>query len=470
MTTRKIQDRRLDSRKARETNCKARGMPYYRKIEEGLHVGYRRLRRQAGTWWCRHYVGEGKYDVERLGTADDLTDAFADGDTDPQTLKLLDAIADPVLTFDQAQALARARKGKRATGVTGPLTVKDAVDLYLEKLEGEGSKSVDDARYRAKAFIYSRLGTVEVRALTADTLRKWLARLAKEGARLRTAKNKKQKHRDFEVDDAEAVRRRRATANRVLTILKAALNQAWRDDKVSSDKAWRSVQPFAEVDTARVRYLTVAEAKRLINASAPQFRPLVQAALATGARYGELARLTVADFNADSGTVAIRQSKSSKARHVVLTDEGVEFFKQLCVGRTGNEILLPNRGRFDRALEQERKRLRRDGKPDTAAKVSDDGKWRKSEQEWPMHDACDHANIKPRASFHVLRHTYASHAVMNGVPLLVVAKNLGHSDTRMVEKHYGHLAPSYIADAIREGAPRFGIVSDSKVAQFGSST
>ena len=59
-------------------------------------------------------------------------------------------------------------------------------------------------------------------------------------------------------------------------------------------------------------------------------------------------------------------------------------------------------------------------------------------------------------SFHILRHSWASLAVMAGVPLLVVAKNLGHADTRMVEKHYGHLAPSYIADAIRAGAPRFG--------------
>jgi hypothetical protein len=50
------------------------------------------------------------------------------------------------------------------------------------------------------------------------------------------------------------------------------------------------------------------------------------------------------------------------------------------------------------------------------------------------------------------------------MPLLVVAKNLGHSDTRMVEKHYGHLAPSYIADAIRAGAPRFGIEMDTRVA------
>jgi hypothetical protein len=44
---------------------------------------------------------------------------------------------------------------------------------------------------------------------------------------------------------------------------------------------------------------------------------------------------------------------------------------------------------------------------------------------------------------------------MNGVPLMVVAKNLGHTDTRMVEKHYGHMAPGYVADAIRAGAPRF---------------
>jgi hypothetical protein len=52
---------------------------------------------------------------------------------------------------------------------------------------------------------------------------------------------------------------------------------------------------------------------------------------------------------------------------------------------------------------------------------------------------------------------------MNGTPLLVVAKNLGHADTRMVEKHYGHLAPSFIADAIRAGAPRYCVNADKRV-------
>jgi len=56
---------------------------------------------------------------------------------------------------------------------------------------------------------------------------------------------------------------------------------------------------------------------------------------------------------------------------------------------------------------------------------------------------------------------------MNGVPLLVVAKNLGHADTRMVERHYGHLAPSYIAHAIRANAPRFGMVESSGLRVLG---
>jgi integrase len=219
--------------------------------------------------------------------------------------------------------------------------------------------------------------------------------------------------------------------------LRAALNHAFRDDLVASDAAWRKVKSFKGVDSARVRYLTVAQARRLVNATDSEFRPLVQAALQTGCRYSELARLEVPDFNPDSGTLAIRRSKSGKARHVVLTDEGVFFFRQLTAGRAGSEIML---------------------------RKANGEAWRASHQLRPTVQACMHAKIDPPVSFHALRHTWASHAVMNGVPLLVVAKNLGHADTRMVEKHYGHLAPSYIADAIRAGAPKFGFKPNPKIA------
>jgi integrase len=60
----------------------------------------------------------------------------------------------------------------------------------------------------------------------------------------------------------------------------------------------------------------------------------------------------------------------------------------------------------------------------------------------------------PRAATsHTLRHTYASLMVTDSVPLMVIARNLGHADTRMVEKHYGHLATSYVRKAIRAAKP-----------------
>ena len=55
---------------------------------------------------------------------------------------------------------------------------------------------------------------------------------------------------------------------------------------------------------------------------------------------------------------------------------------------------------------------------------------------------------------------------MNGAPLQVVAHNLGHSDTRMVDKHYAHLQPSYVADAIRAAAPKLGIATPGKVVRL----
>ncbi len=39
----------------------------------------------------------------------------------------------------------------------------------------------------------------------------------------------------------------------------------------------------------------------------------------------------------------------------------------------------------------------------------------------------------------------------------VIAAQLGHADTRMTEKHYAHLAPSYVAQTIRANFPVLGL-------------
>jgi integrase len=175
-----------------------------------------------------------------------------------------------------------------------------------------------------------------------------------------------------------------------------------------------------------IRFLTTEEALRLVNASDQEFRPLVRAALFSGCRYGELCALKVADFDLENSTLAIRYSKGGRPRHVYLTEEGAQFFEEVTVGRGREELLF----------------LHADGEP-----------WRASNQHRPMRAVCLNANIEPPVSFHILRHSYASLLTKAGVPLQVVASALGHADARMTEKHYAHLAPSHVAQLIRDNLP-----------------
>jgi integrase len=69
------------------------------------------------------------------------------------------------------------------------------------------------------------------------------------------------------------------------------------------------------------------------------------------------------------------------------------------------------------------------------------------------------AGIAPPAPFHVLRHTYASRLAMRGTPMPVIAAQLGHADTCMTERHYAHLAPSYVSETARNGLGVLGIAS-----------
>jgi integrase len=163
-----------------------------------------------------------------------------------------------------------------------------------------------EARYRASAHIIPKLGKIELKNLTTKQIEDWRNAIAQQPARVRTKSGDTQKHREHDRGDDEAIRARRATTNRCLGQLKAALNRAWRNGKVADRNAWQRVQPFKGVGAARERYLTIGEATRLLNGCDRDFRLLCRAALETGARYGELTRLKVADFNPDTGMLLIR--------------------------------------------------------------------------------------------------------------------------------------------------------------------
>lgn len=426
----------LATRAARE-RLKPNPKPYWRHLDTGLHLGYRKGVRGA-KWVVRWYLGEETYKVASLeGRPDDVLEA--DGTT--------------VLNWSQAQAMARKfcqERQRKAAGLESqhrrPLTVADAMGNYFaaykagRTTKGTG-RGADRMEWTINAHILPALGHIPLAQLTKRRLEMWLRDLAAAPARLRTKANaEKPNTRLLNADDPEAVRRRRASANRVLTTLKAAFNHALHNGDVASDDAWRHVKPYRGADAARLRYLADGESKRLVNACPADFRALVTAALLTGCRYGELVRLRARDYNPDVGTLQIVMTKNAKPRHVVLSEEGKHFFGRAVVGRSASEMIFVR---------------------------SDGGTWGRSEQHRRIAIACTAAKVAA-CTFHELRHTYASRLVMKGVPLAVVAAQLGHKDTRMVEKHYGHLAPNYIADTVRAAFDALGIVQIDNVAQLDS--
>jgi len=421
-----IRSAKLDTRSARG-KLPAKKSGYWVSIARGFALGYRRGPK-GGSWLARLIDAEHRHETT-LGPADDALDA------------------DGRRVLDYAQAQARAREWLTALDAkekVGPYTVDRCLDDYIADYKRRGGKALDRLKISADALIRPNLGSHEVAALTAATIRHWHAELAESPPRLRTrAVAKQQNVRTIDIEDRDAVRRRRASANRIFGVLKAALNLAFREGHAASDEAWRRVKPFREASAPKVRYLSHAEAQRVVNACGPEFRPLVQCALLTGCRYGEIINFQAADFDHNAGSVSVRTSKAGRPRHVVLTDDGVTLFERHVAGKSGTALVF----------------TRRDG-----------SRWGRSHQHRPLREACRRAGIDPPASFHILRHTYATYLLQAGAPLPVIAANLGHTDTRMTERHYAHLVPSHVADVIRATLPKLSLVERSRVVPLAANS
>jgi integrase len=182
----------------------------------------------------------------------------------------------------------------------------------VEDYRRRGGRSAEGIESVVRRNVLPDLGAMAVRKLTTRRLLDWHRDMAARPRYWRSRRGAKPNTASFDPKDAEAVRRRRANANRILTYLKAALNHAWRNGLVPSDDAWRRVKPFKSVDAPIVRYFSNREIRRLLEACEGAFRDMVYAALLTGCRYGELRRLRVADYDPEVSTLVIRQSKSGK--------------------------------------------------------------------------------------------------------------------------------------------------------------
>ncbi|EDM79600.1 site-specific recombinase, phage integrase family protein [Plesiocystis pacifica SIR-1] len=224
----------------------------------------------------------------------------------------------------------------------------------------------------------------------------------------------------------------RKTLNNHLTILRKLLETAreWGlIDKVPSIRWLKAAKP-------EFRWLDFAEAERLLEASRcePEWRMMILLGLRTGLRQGELLALRWQDVCFEARRIAVRQAvaegilgtpKSGRAREVPLSPATLAEF-------------VRHQARY-RHLRSPWVFCQLDG--DHAGEMLTKGMCK-----WPLRRARDRADLEA-LGWHDLRHSFASHLAMRGVPLKAIQELLGHSTIEMTMR-YAHLAPSTLIDAV----------------------
>lgn len=187
------------------------------------------------------------------------------------------------------------------------------------------------------------------------------------------------------------------------------------------------------LNNSRQRYLTPDEARNLLaelQTRSKQTWLMALVSLHCGLRFGEIAALTHGDINFEDGTLYVKESKSGRARHAVMTPEVMEALREipqsyhtalLFPGRNG-EPMPAKSCTFGRAVDAV-------GLNNTGRMITlPDGKTAPEK----IKDA------RQKVVFHTLRHTYASWLAMAGERELSLADLLGHTSTAMT-KRYTHL-------------------------------
>jgi len=379
------------------------------RIVKGLALGYRR-NQKGGVWFARRHEEGTRYSFEQLGLADDLADA--DGAK--------------VLTRDQAVQKARewfTEVNEHGAGITKRVyTVGNAAADWLK------TQTSPTAAIHVNNDILPTLGRYPLKKLTKAILHEWLQAQGEKPTVRSQGPNSKV---PFDINDPETRRKRRDTANRVLRSLRALLNLARSNGHIDNDSAWVTLAEFPKVAKQRTEYLTVEQGGRFIEACPDDFRKLVQAALYTGCRYGELCNMRVHAYDTENASVTVMQGKTGTPKVVFLTPDEVAFFDEQIKGKQLNDFMF----------------LRIDGT-----------QWRKDHQRERMKDACETAKIEQHITFHNLRHTFASLLAMNGTQPELIQRQMGHSSARMTAR-YSHFSPSYAATTIRANKPSFAAAS-----------
>lgn len=198
------------------------------------------------------------------------------------------------------------------------------------------------------------------------------------------------------------------TLNLELTYLKSMFNELIRLGEWTLKNPVERIRQF-RIDEQEMAYLTPEQIKILLASAkvskAKDLVTIIKICLSTGARWSEAESLK--DLQVKNQAITYTKTKGKKNRTIPISNDLYDE-----IPKKKGSLFTPCYSAFRSAIKRAQIEL-----PD-------------------------------RQLSHVLRHTFASHFMMNGGNILVLQKILGHTDIKMTMR-YAHFAPDHFEDAIK---------------------
>ena len=410
-------------------NLPSRRSPYWNILEYCRHIGVEKLPSGECYWMARFRRSDGKYSRKRIGKLAPIHD---DGFSYDQALALAKQWfnAPGVLAIASQPYAVGTNTKLKYKKTNDRFTVGDAMHGFVEWKRVAAARTYFETSLSLINYhIIPRLGNLAVEELNQSVFTQFCIDILESAPK---RGNGIQGPVTSIVNlDHEQLRKRKKTLNTVIGLLRTAIEMSWENGDVDSERSWRRLWRVPHADTPRQFFLTRAQAKRLIASCRPDLAILVQAALYSGCRVSELARLKARDIGGHVFGIYVAPMKSYRGRYVILPDEGMSFFLDQIEGLDDEDVVF---------------------------RMSSGKVWSGCHKHL-FKEAVRRAQLPEGFVFHGLRHTYASQLVQAGTPLAIVAKQLGHTNTDTVSRTYGHLCCDSIESEISR---RFSPLQNTK--------
>lgn len=276
------------------------------------------------------------------------------------------------------------------------------IDLYLQYVKANKAKSSYQREMQVVKTIKKIFGDIPLMKITTLIIEEFKSKRIQEGLKP-------------------------WSINKELAILRFMLKKAV-DWKYLQESPYKGIR-LVKVGKLPIKFLTTDELDRLIESASLWLKPILLTLRNTGLRIGELLQMKWEDIDFQNRRILIKSSKTNSFRILPINQELMDTLLWL-----KDKYIMPHE---DKVIPRQNHQMEYVFCMPNGQKISSIYR--------SFYKACKKAGIK--ANPHMLRHSFASHLLMNGVDLVSIQQLLGHTSitTTMI---YAHLAKDYKANTV----------------------